>query len=133
MDNMNTKDNKNNKYDSCDFSKVEVYDIDKARDNLKKNSHSKFYEYANKISLIVNDSIKKESEKGNSKCNVYINLKEIFGKSDISTKDYSSMIDYITGLYSLKGYDISVYSSRMITKFPIERNDIYLKVYISWI
>lgn len=126
--NANVKD-KNGFYD---FNKVDVFSISKARENTKKHGVSKMYDYASKVSSSINEAIKKESEKGNSKCNVYVNLKEIFGDAVISTKEYYAMVDYITGLYSLKGYNISVYSSRMIMQFPIERDNIYLKVYIGW-
>ena len=137
MKNMNV-DNflKNKKIDSkytpYNFDRVEVYDIEKARENILKSSRARVYDYASKVSEVINSYIKKESEIGNTKCNVYINLKEIFSDAAISTKDYSSMLDYITGLYSLKGYDISVHSSRRIIQFPIKEDNIYLKVYISW-
>lgn len=131
---FNNKGGKNmkDKNGFYDFSKVDVFNIDMARENSKKHGVSKIYDYAGKVSASINESIKKESEKGNSKCNVYVNLKEIFGDAAISTREYSALVDYITGIYSLEGYDISVYSSRMVVQFPIEKENIYLKVYIGW-
>lgn len=131
---FNNKDGKNmkDKNGFYDFSKVDVFNIEKARENSKKHGASKIYDYAGKVSALINEAIKRESEKGNSKCNVDVNLKEIFGDAVISTRECSALVDYITGLYSLKGYDISVYSSRMVMQFPIEKENIYLKVYIGW-
>lgn len=140
MDNaVNKKDFKNNinvntkaKSGLYDFNKVDVFDIGRARDNAKKHSISKVYDYADKVSASINEAIKKESERGNSKCNVYISLKDVFGGAEISSKEYSDMIDYIAELYSHNGYDISVCSSRLITGFPVEKDNTYLKVYVSW-
>lgn len=66
--NANVKD-KNGFYD---FDKVDVFNISKARENTKKHGVSKMYDYASKVSSSINEAIKKESEKGNSKCNIYM-------------------------------------------------------------
>lgn len=139
MANNNFENIKNNanedKTVSYDFDRVDVYDIKKARENTKKLSRPKMYDYANKISKKVNESIKAASEKGDSRCNVFITLKEIFGEAMVTTNDYLKILDYITGLYSLKGYDISVYTSRIIRKFPdqpSQRASTYMKIYIGW-
>lgn len=129
------KNAKDNKYNTYDFNKIDVYDISKARENTKKLSRPRMYDYANNVSKKINEAIKAESEKGNSRCSVFITLKEIFGEAMITTSDYFKMLDYITGLYSLKGYDISVYTSRIIRKFPdqpSQRASTYMKIYIGW-
>lgn len=120
------------RYKDYDFSNADVFDISKARENTKKRGYPKIHEYANKVVAKINDKIKEESESGGSSCSIYVNLKEVFGAAKISSNDYYTMIDYITGLYSVNGYNISVYSSRMVMRFPIERDDIYLKACVSW-
>ena len=118
-----------------DFNKVDVFDISKARANTKRLSYPKMYEYANRIAEVINKTIRSESEKGNTRCGVFINFEDIFGESEVKMADYNKILDYITGLYSVKGYDIAAYTSRMVTKtgnMPIHRSNIFLKIYIGW-
>lgn len=115
-----------------DFDKVEVFDIDKARENSSKLSRLKMYDYAEKISAKINESIKKESELGNTQCHTYIELKDIFGETELSNEEYDRLIDYLASAYSLKGYSTSWSVKRTAIRNLLKNTNGLLKVCVEW-
>lgn len=115
-----------------DFDKVEIFDINKARENSSKPSRLKIYDYAEKISAKINESIKKESELGNTQCNIYIKLKDIFGEAGISNREYSRLVDYLASAYSFKGYSISICVKGTMIRDLLRNTNGLLKICVKW-
>lgn len=115
-----------------DFDKVEVFDINKARENANTPSRLKMYDYAGKISKKINESIDRESRLGYMKCDTYIPFKDIFGEAGISSREYSRLIDYIATAYNMEGYDISLCIKATTIRDLAKHSDGFLKAHTSW-
>lgn len=115
-----------------DFDKVEVFDIGRARENASKSSCSKMYDYAEKISTRINESISRESKLGYSQCDTFILFKDIFGEAGISNRDYSELIDYIVTAYNMEGYNISCHIKATTIRDLTKHSNGCLKVHTSW-
>lgn len=114
------------------FDKVEVFDINKARENANTPSRLKMYDYAEKISKKINESIDRESRLGYTKCDTYIPFKDIFGEAGISSREYNRLIDCIVNAYNMEGYNISLCVKATTIRDLAKHSDGFLKAHTSW-
>ena len=115
-----------------DFDKVEVFDINKARENANTPYRLKMYDYAEKISKKINESIDRESRLGYMKCDTYIPFKDIFGEDGISSREYSKLIDCVATAYNMEGYNISLCVKATTIRDLAKHSDGFLKAHTSW-